>query len=343
MKLFFITEGSQRSGLGHLYRVRSFALNCLKEPSFDFRIYPEISSNLLSIFSDLDDKLLLNLDYKNLINEIILFKPDYIIFDLLKFNTMIFEQLKFLGIKTVSLSPIFNHLNNVDLLFTRGSLKKPDGPKVFSGIEYVVIGNHVRRIDNAVYNSNLKTKQLSIAVALGGTDAPNKTLKVIESLAKYNKPLLIWVMLGEGYSHSYTQLVDIIKKNCSHEIVLVRTNDSMWNILQNCVLAITAGGITAYEAAYAGLPTINIVAKEEHKSLLTDLIYNDIAFINGVFPNYSEDELIELINKLNCDRKLLFNMHIKTKSIAKILEENKIYQELLFHMKENDVEIHKCK
>src|SRR5690554_2181923 len=108
MKLFFITEGSQRSGLGHLYRVRSFALNCLKEPSVDIRIYPEISSKLLSIFSGLDDKLLLNLDGENLINEIVYFNPDYIVFDLLKYETIKFEQLKFLGITTVSLSPIFN-------------------------------------------------------------------------------------------------------------------------------------------------------------------------------------------------------------------------------------------
>ena len=36
--------------------------------------------------------------------------------------------------------------------------------------------------------------------------------------------------------------------------ILAKTNRSMWRVLGNCSLAILAGGVTSYEAAFAGCP-----------------------------------------------------------------------------------------
>ena len=303
MRIFIITEGSEQSGLGHLYRVKSFALKFLKEEHISIKIYIDISKNLISIFSDLEKFLVHKTTNENLVKEIQHFRPDFIIFDLLKIDDLLFEKIINLNVKTVSFSPIFNKLEYVDYLFTRGNLKYPKGPKIFSGIEYVLIGNHVKKISEEIYKSNLNEEFLPIAITLGGTDAPNKTLNVIQSLVKYKKKLQIWVLLGEGYKHSYTNLVKMLKDNPLHEIILARTNQSMWNILKNTVLAITAGGLTAFEAATAGLPTINIVEKSQHTKLLNDLIASKIAYEVGVFPNYNEKKLLGIIDELNCKKK----------------------------------------
>lgn len=328
MKLFIITEGSENSGLGHLYRVKSFAAKCQKEETAIFRIYPFISNDLLPIFIDFQKSVLPRTSDDELIQQILNFQPDFILFDLLQIDDNLFDRIKDNRIKTVSLSPIFNKLEYVDFLFTRGTLEYPKGPKVFSGLEYVIIGNHVKRISEEVYKANLKEEFLPIAVTLGGTDAPNKTMKVLQSLVKYSKRLQIWVLLGEGYRHSYTKLVNIIKENPLHEIILARTNQSMWNILKNTTLAITAGGITAFEAAAAGLPTINIVANQQHLKLLNDIIINDIAFTAGVFPLYDENKLLGIVDRLYSNKNQLMEIHKNTKPIAEKLGNNLIYKEL---------------
>lgn len=328
MRIFIITEGSDQSGLGHLYRVKSFALKCLKKEHISIKIYTDITKNLLSIFTDFESLLIYKTTNDKLLNLIRRYNPDFIIFDLLKIDEVLFNKIKKLNIKTVSFSPIFNKLQKVDYLFTRGDSNFIKGPKIFSGIEYVLIGNHIKKINEEAYKFNLSENFLPIAITLGGTDASNKTMKIIQSLVKYEKKLQLWVLLGEGYKHSYTQLVKIIKANPLHEIILARTNRSMWNILKNTVLAVTAGGLTAFEAATAGLPTINIVEKELHKNLLYDLLNSKIAYFAGIWSNYNEAILLDLIDELNCNKDQLLNMHVKSKSITNKIGGEMIIKEL---------------
>lgn len=327
MRIFILTEGSEKTGLGHLYRVKTFALNCLKNDSVELKIRSFVDKKLESIFRDLDNYIV-NPKAK-LIQEIKAFSPNFVIFDLLEIDNQLFGEINGLGIKLVSLSPIFSHLSAVDYLFTRGNLLVPEGPQVFSGMEYVIIGNHVKRIPEELYRMNIESSQLPIAITLGGTDAPNKTLKVLKTLVRYDKSLLIWVLLGEGYRHSYTELVNVIRENSQHEIILARTNNSMWNILQNTVLAITAGGLTAYEAAAAGLPTINIVANKTHLNLLSELFEKGVSFNSGVFPDFNENDLLNYIDGFDKDRMKLINLYIQTKNIHKKLTNNEILNKLI--------------
>ena len=264
IKLLLITEGSFKNGLGHLFRTRTFAkavnLVC------DLMVIAKIDKQLENIFDEIKEITYYLNDKRTILNAAKKFEPSAIIFDMLSIDDYLFYQLKKMAIISVSISPIFSHLNEVDIIFSRTKFNKFDAninkPKVYGGLEYSIFNEFCSIISDQEYKKNINKDVFSISVSMGGVDAPNKTFRIIKSLAKFPYKLLIWVALGEGYSYSFNELVEASKVNKNHEIILAKANISTWNILSNSVLAILAGGLTTIESVYVGLPSISIFESE---------------------------------------------------------------------------------
>ena len=82
----------------------------------------------------------------------------------------------------------------------------------------------------------------------------------------------------------------------------------MWRVMGNCALAILAGGLTTAEAVYAGLPTINLFEKEEHKTIMSDLIKKGVCLDGGVFEKKSLKNTVKQVENLYKNRKLLYKI-----------------------------------
>ncbi len=123
------------------------------------------------------------------------------------------------------------------------------------------------------------------------------------------------MLLGEGYQHSYNDLINVIKKDSGHEIILAKTNRSMWQILKNCILAILPGGITTYEAAYAGLPTLNLLTDDSSRFLIRELEENEVCIYEGLINDDNLSKLNNTIEYLYHNRKKLLEMHLNTKGL----------------------------
>ncbi len=317
LKVMFVCRGSVRDGLGHITRSRTLA-----------KVMDTMAWSKFAVIGDsCPDKLLKNrgLDYVIVKSESQIitiyqeFKPEIVIFDLLEFNSSAFSLIKNSSI-TVSLSPIFNHLLEVDLIFHRSAIQGEqwrtdfDHPLIKSGLDYAIINEHCQRIETHIYRHNIEQEILSVAISMGGADAANKTLKIIDAIKHIPQKMLFWVMLGEGYAHSYQELVDIMSGS-QHEIILAKSNDSMWRILNSCCLTILAGGTTTYEAAYAGLPSINILEQENHFFLIKELIDKGICLCAGTDFDYSLSTLDNLLISFNQNRYELLRMHGKSKVV----------------------------
>jgi spore coat polysaccharide biosynthesis predicted glycosyltransferase SpsG len=116
------------------------------------------------------------------------------------------------------------------------------------------------------------------------------------------------VLLGEGYQHSYQDLVDVSRKFDNHEVILAKTNRSMWRVMGNCALAILAGGLTTAEAVFAGLPTINIFEVEDHKNIMLDLINRGACIDGGLFSKSSIEKNVKLVEEMYVNRQILLKM-----------------------------------
>lgn len=319
MRILFVCKASTRIGLGHLIRSRSLANQFLE-------LNPHLDIDFKVVGEALVSRLLTQVTYPVDIvkqEEEVALKGTYefCFFDMMEASDAFFQRLKNGALLTISLSPIFNQMAKVDILFNRTqyhNLQPEEMPgKIYAGLKYTIIQEDCKKIRTSIYEDNLDLDQFPVAISMGGGDAANKTLAFLRSLRNCKVPATFWVMLGEGYQHSYDDLIKVLKKDSDHEIILAKTNRSMWQILRNCILAILPGGITTYEAAYAGLPTINLLQDPSKQYLIQELIDHKVCVYKG---DINQEESLAQVNKsienVYYERRELMEMHLNTKNLV---------------------------
>lgn len=334
MTISVICKASTHIGLGHLIRTNTFINQILASNSSLQIEYFIIGDPQLR-------KLITNekINIHTCKNEFELKKipqSRFLILDMLDMDESVLIHLQQFAGKTVVFSPVFNNFAKADFYFGRTKYLGFDAVsfprlKIFAGFDYAIIQNSCRTISAGIFEENLKNETFPIAVCMGGGDASNKTLQILKALKKCKINATFWVMLGEGYKHSFDILIDEIRKDTSHEIILAKTNSSMWNILKNCVLCILHGGITSFEAVYAGLPAINFFELPSQQFLLKEIIDNNAAFDLGIYSGKMLDTLPDFIQRLYDDKKQLLQMHVNTKHLIDGNGSHRIFQTLLNH------------
>lgn len=330
MKTLFVCRGTTRDGLGHVIRSRTLAQEMSKTTPVRMVVGGDgYVHNLLEgrgiEFSIVGDDAGIGECFRD-------YKPEVVVFDLLHIDRSIFSTIRNSSF-TASLSPIFNCLRDVDVAFHRTSVLgewssfKGSRPVIRSGLEYAIVGEHCSPIAEKTYKKSLQNKNLSLAISMGGTDAANKTLEVLETLKHIREQLLLWVFLGEGYIHSYEDLVRSIRGS-KHEIILAKTNDSMWRILSTCSLVILAGGTTSYEAVYANLPAINTLESKKHYFLIQELVEKGACFCAGKDFYSCTANLNQMIEEFNSDRGKLLKVHQSCKSLIDGLATERIVKDI---------------
>lgn len=317
MRLTVFCKASSHIGLGHLIRSYSFVNQVLdSNPIIKSVNYYLIGDSKLS-------KLLnnpkVNVYCKPLETDIKSIEDcDVVVLDMLDLSEEILQIIKQKTRKIALLSPIFNHMDLMDYYFGRTKYLNFDPEnypnlKVYAGLEYAIIQKNCKQISSGIFEENLKTDNLPIAISMGGGDAFNKTLDVLKVLKQCKVKATFWVMIGEGYKHSFDELIDEIRNDTSHEIILAKTNNSMWNILKNCVLCILPGGITSFEAVYAGLPTINFFDQESQQFLLQEIVEHNAAYDFGIYSESTLQSISNFIENIQNSKKELLQMHVNTK------------------------------
>lgn len=329
MNISFIVKASTNVGYGHLIRSRSLASSIHRllhvDDKIAFYVIGDDQLKNLLVREPYDVRLFASEhDFIEQSPELAL--DEVVIFDLLTVTDELFDLTQAASWR-ISTSPIFSHLEQIDTFFHRskyfaGELAKVE---VFKSLDYAIIQAGCRQIEAATYKRHLQENRMSLAVSMGGGDAANKSLRVIEKLNELKHNFTIWVMLGEGYKHSYDALIEASKQS-HHEIILAKTNESMWRVLGLASLLILPGGITTYEAAYAGLPTINIIENDKQRFLVKELLE---AGVSEEISGIENDSLIEKVSCLNTNRDKLYEMHLRTKGLIDGEAGARIYEILL--------------
>ena len=315
MKILFICKASTEIGLGHLIRARTLAagLYRLGIVAIDFVLIGDTS--LISLVNGYVQNKIVFADE----NELVLKNTyDLAFVDMLEMNKTTMAEIRERSAKVLCLSPIFNRMEDVDILFSRTRYQpilRPGPSKVFAGLEYAIIQSDCSKIGAGEYEKTLESGTFPIAISMGGGDAANKTLQLLRSLKNCKVDATFWVMLGEGYKHSYDDLIAEINSNKRHEIILARTNKSMWQVLRNCAIGIFSGGVTSYEAAFAGLPTINLIDHDEKYFLIRELVENNACWCLGTSFDESLDALNTHIEAVHGNHNVLMKMHIDSKQL----------------------------
>lgn len=306
MRIAVICRGSVATGLGHLYRAFSFAKAA--ESMHDVAVFAEADPTFASIFSALSRPALLAEKEGSWIAPLRSFAPEAIVFDLTSMSHAHFAACRQTADTLISISPVFDQARHVDLFFTRGQHPAGlTGPLVFAGLPYAIINAHCVPISNARFDEAAEATPLSVMVSFGGADADNHTRLTLEVLREVSRPLLIWAMLGDAYRFSHDELVDTMRTIPHHEIILARTNRSMWAVAGNCALAVLSSGQSTLEAIYAGIPIISVIRQNDPSQQVNNE-YDSLCLNGGSFCDGSFRRISRLVEALYDDRPRLHAM-----------------------------------
>lgn len=273
MKVLCICRASITDGLGHLIRSITFSDKLVSQsprPEITFLLITDLALEHHLIDKSYTYEIVKSFEAATLADHY-----DLLFVDLLSLKRQQIDVLKVKCKTLVSLSPIFNQMQQCNALITRtkylGDNAQSLPPIVMAGLQYAIIRSNVQKVSPAQYLANINRSSLHVGISMGGTDPLNHTLNVVKHLKQVEIPVVFWVLLGESYKYQYDQLVAEIKGHNKHEMILARTNKNMWEVLGNCNLAILTGGLTSYEAAYAGLPAINYFSDRQKGYLVREL------------------------------------------------------------------------
>ncbi len=240
------------------------------------------------------------------------------VFDTLHFEDTAFTQILEIS-TTVSLSPEFSALSATDHLIHRTARENPrwnktNGfPQVHKGLRYAILPAWLRRIPERTYREHAAENRLAVAISMGGSDAANHTLALLDLLGEMSSSLVVFVALGEAYTHSYEILLRRAERN-RQEVILVKSNESMWRVLRSSALLICAGGLTTYEAGFIGIPSINLLHRDEWSYLFEELTESGACLTFGTGRS-SLREAVNAVAELSRDRSRLLAMHESTKGL----------------------------
>ena len=144
-RVMFLCRGSLRDGMGHVTRSRSVALEMTRHADVKFVVVGDSFTNNLLVDSGIDYQIVASVDEANQILNY--FRPQVVFIDMLEMSENEFDALSSYSM-TVSLSPIFNQQDNVDMVFSRTRLAylergvRTRGPQLHCGPEYAIISDH---------------------------------------------------------------------------------------------------------------------------------------------------------------------------------------------------------
>ncbi|MCB1091262.1 MAG: hypothetical protein KDL87_07010, partial [Verrucomicrobiae bacterium] len=230
-RIAIAARGSAQDGLGHFMRARALA-EAFEAMGYSPRVFLLGGESGPALFrhTQLDHRLCA--DDAELARAMVESGATIGVFDMLRLKPKALSDIKGAGMITVSLSPVFDRLGEMDLLFHRTQYEDPawNGqspfPEVVKGLDYTIVSERCQRIPRRHFKAHLAQSPLSIAISMGGADAPNRTLDILNVLKDASCSLLIWVALGEAYTHSYEALVKAVS-GTKHEVILVKSNESM--------------------------------------------------------------------------------------------------------------------
>jgi UDP-2,4-diacetamido-2,4,6-trideoxy-beta-L-altropyranose hydrolase len=153
------------------------------------------------------------------------------------------------------------------------------------------------------WKREIPTVARKILVTLGGSDADNVTLKVIQALQLVELYDLEVVVVVGGSNPHYDQLKSVCL-DAKFPIHLKRNVTNMPELMAWADVAIAGGGSTNWELAFMGLPSIILVLADNQRAIAEELGKTKVAVNLGWHEDISVTEIAKASTKLLAGNKV---------------------------------------
>ena len=138
-----------------------------------------------------------------------------------------------------------------------------------------------------------------VLVTMGGSDPAGMTLKAVAALDGLAEDFDTVVILGAAFSHD--DALQEILAGTRRRFDIRRNVADMRGLMVRADLAVASFGVTAYELAAMGVPTVYLCLTSDHAESASALVDAGMAVSLGVHENVSTEDLAESVRSLLTD------------------------------------------
>jgi spore coat polysaccharide biosynthesis predicted glycosyltransferase SpsG len=151
----------------------------------------------------------------------------------------------------------------------------------------------------------------TLLVAMGGSDPAGLTLKAVRALDRLDKEFEPVIIVGTGFCHRQA-LQDLLRKT-SRRFTVREDVSEMGAAMSEASLAICSFGMTAYELAAMGVPSVYVCLTEDHAQSASALVAAGVGISVGVDDEDTETRLVTAVVRLLDDGPLLKEMSSRSR------------------------------
>jgi UDP-2,4-diacetamido-2,4,6-trideoxy-beta-L-altropyranose hydrolase len=179
------------------------------------------------------------------------------------------------------------------------------------GLDYFLRSQHYQNVPPI----HVKSKVETMVVSLGGNDVLNLTPKVLRALQSSSAAIHIQnihVVIGPQFGN-ILEIEEAARPLAG--CILHRQVMNLAPLFAQADLAITAGGVTAYEAISLGIPVITVLQAENQIKAANALAGKQAVYNMGMGTDLNETNLRRAIDQLCNDAILRQKMHMNGKGL----------------------------
>lgn len=187
---------------------------------------------------------------------------------------------------------------------------------LYVGWEWVLLRSQFEKtyekLKDIQYEDSLNLPR--IFVSMGGGDPYGISIKALRALDQINAQIIIELVIGPAFFH--IDELDQWVKSTKHKHVIHKSATNMAKIMMHMDLAIVTFGMTAYELAVMGVPSILIGLTQDHVDSANLFSKSGIAINLGLFSDISEKAIANEAIKLIQNHKFRNAMSKASKSLV---------------------------
>jgi len=264
--ILFRADGNRKLGLGHIFRCIALA-DALKNSK------PELEIIFITKYQE-GKTVIRETNYKviqvsnNEVGQIreLSDRNTLLITDFLDTDNLYISKIKkATGVKVISIDNN-TKLKRIDAdilinanVFDGREMQTMGLTKCFLGPKYIILR---KEFEKASKEKEINDNTESVSIMFGGTDPRGSTARIAKALENISDKIQINLIMGPGFSGGDTLNKALSKINRKFNLLFDPSN--IIKIMENTDIAITAAGITLYELASIGVPSI-VIPQVEHQ------------------------------------------------------------------------------
>ena len=155
------------------------------------------------------------------------------------------------------------------------------------------------RLSSSSCRKGVSNIKLSLVISMGGSDPQGLILPILKAIDTMELSMIITVILGPAFSQE-KELNDFLS-NSRRNYKIISGKYQVAKIFANADIALITFGVTAYEMAFLGIPSILVSLSQDHYKAASIFEDNELAVNLGIYKSLSRKKITKSLEDLAKD------------------------------------------